>query len=113
MNIKRNTLKIVAGVLLVASLPAGAQVLGGGLTGAAGGMLGGDIGASGIHGAGSLAGNAGLGADGSLARCATALARLQGARVKRQRAPQPEPDRRPIRFAAPPMQRRRPRNLPV
>ena len=37
MNINRNVLKIVAGVLLVASLPAGAQVLGGGLGGAANG----------------------------------------------------------------------------
>ncbi|MEO8306735.1 MAG: hypothetical protein ABI616_01675 [Pseudomonadota bacterium] len=61
MNIKRNTLTIVAGVLLVASLPTSAQVLGGGLTGTANGMLGGSFGAAGMQGAGSGAGNAGLG----------------------------------------------------
>ena len=61
MNIKCNTLTIMAGALLVASLPAGAQVLGGGITGAASGMLGGTFGTSGVQGAGSGAGNAGLG----------------------------------------------------
>ncbi len=51
----RNVLKIVAGVLLVASLPAGAQVLGGGLGGAANGALGGGLG-QGIHGSGGIVG---------------------------------------------------------
>jgi hypothetical protein len=56
MNINRNVLTIVAGALLVASLPAGAQVLGGGLGGAVNGALGGSLGGGGINGAGSLAG---------------------------------------------------------
>ncbi len=55
MNINRNVLKIVAGVLLVASLPAGAQVLGGSLGGAANGALGGGLG-QGIHGSGGIMG---------------------------------------------------------
>jgi hypothetical protein len=45
----------VASVLLVASLPAGAQVLGGGLGGAANGALGGGLG-QGIHGSGGIIG---------------------------------------------------------
>jgi hypothetical protein len=58
MNIKnRNVLTIVAGALLVASLPAGAQVLGGGLGGAVNGTLGGSLGGGGINGAGSAAGS--------------------------------------------------------
>jgi hypothetical protein len=48
----RNVLKIVAGVLLVASLPAGAQVLGGSIGGAANGALG----SGGIMGGGSITG---------------------------------------------------------
>jgi hypothetical protein len=55
MNINRNVLKIVAGALLVASLPAGAQVLGGNLGGAASGALGGGLG-QGIHGSGGIMG---------------------------------------------------------
>lgn len=55
------TLTLMAGAMLVASLPAGAQVLGGGITGAASGMLGGSFGTSGMQGAGSGAGSAGLG----------------------------------------------------
>jgi hypothetical protein len=51
----RNVLKIVAGVLLVAALPAGAQVLGGNLGGAANGALGGGLG-QGIHGSGGIMG---------------------------------------------------------
>lgn len=51
----RNVLKIVAGVMLAASLPAGAQVLGGGLGGAVGGAVGGGLG-QGIHGHGGLTG---------------------------------------------------------
>jgi hypothetical protein len=57
MNINRNVLKIVAGALLMASLPAGAQVLGGGLGGAVNGTLGGSLGGGGINGAGSAAGS--------------------------------------------------------
>lgn len=56
MNINRNVLKIVAGALLMAALPAGAQVLGGGLGGAVNGTLGGSLGGGGINGAGSAAG---------------------------------------------------------
>jgi hypothetical protein len=65
MNIHRNVLKIVAGALLMASLPAGAQVLGGSLGGAANGTLGGTLGGSRIGGAGSAAGNANAGIDAS------------------------------------------------
>ena len=57
MNINRNVVKMVAGALLMASLPAGAQVLGGGLGGAMSGTLGGTLGGGGINGAGSAAGN--------------------------------------------------------
>jgi len=46
MNINRNVLKIVAGALLMASLPAGAQLLGGGLGGAVNGTLGGSLGSA-------------------------------------------------------------------
>jgi hypothetical protein len=55
MNINRNVLKIVAGVLLAASLPAGAQVLGGSIGGAANGALGGGLG-QGVHGTGGIMG---------------------------------------------------------
>jgi hypothetical protein len=65
MNIHRNVLKIVAGALLVASLPAGAQILGGSLGGAANGTLGGTLGGGRIGGAGSAAGNANTGIDAS------------------------------------------------
>ena len=65
MNIHRNVLKIVAGALLMASLPAGAQILGGSLGGAANGTLGGTLGAGRIGGAGSAAGNANAGIDAS------------------------------------------------
>jgi hypothetical protein len=58
MNINnRNVLKVVAGALLLASLPAGAQVLGGGLGGAVNGTLGGSLGGGGINGAGGIAGD--------------------------------------------------------
>ena len=65
MNIHRNVLKIVAGALLIASLPAGAQILGGSLGGGANGALGGALGGGGgrIGGAGSAAGNANAGID--------------------------------------------------
>jgi len=56
MNINRNMLTIVTGALLMASLPAGAQVLGGGLGGAVNGTLGGSFGGGGINGAGNAAG---------------------------------------------------------
>lgn len=65
MNIHRNVLKIVAGALLIASLPAGAQVLGGGLGGGLNGALGGGLGGAGVNGAGSAAGNANAGIDAS------------------------------------------------
>ncbi|MEO8465288.1 MAG: hypothetical protein ABI640_08095 [Gammaproteobacteria bacterium] len=65
MNIHRNVLKIVAGALLMASLPAGAQILGGSLGGAANGTLGGALGGGRINGAGSAAGNANAGIDAS------------------------------------------------
>jgi hypothetical protein len=55
MNINRNVVKIVAGVLLAASLPAGAQVLGGNLGGAMNGALGGGLG-QGVHGNGDIMG---------------------------------------------------------
>lgn len=58
MNIHRKVLSIVAGTLLLASLPAGAQVLGGGVGGAMNGTLGGPFNRTGIHGA--AAGNAGV-----------------------------------------------------
>lgn len=58
MNIHRNVLSIVAGALLLASLPAGAQVLGGGVGGAMNGALGGPFNRTDIHGA--AAGNAGV-----------------------------------------------------
>jgi len=56
----RNVLKIVASALLMVSLPAGAQVLGGNLGGAANGTLGGNFGRTGIEGAGRATGNAGI-----------------------------------------------------
>jgi len=67
MNTNRNVLKIVAAALLMASLPAGAQVLGGSLGGAANGTLGGTLGGGRIggYGAGSAAGNANAGIDAS------------------------------------------------
>lgn len=60
MNMNRNVSRIVAGVLLAASLPVGAQVLGGG--GGLGGAVNGTLGGQGIHGAGGIMGN------GSIAR---------------------------------------------
>ena len=58
MNIHRNVLSIVAGTLLMASLPAGAQVLGGSFGGAMNGAFGGPLGGAGVHSA--AAGNAGV-----------------------------------------------------
>ena len=63
MNIHRNVLKIAAGALLMASLPAGAQVLGGSLGGGVNGTLGSRLGGFGIHGASSAAGSANAGID--------------------------------------------------
>jgi len=63
MNINRNVLTMTAGALLLASLPAGAQVLGGGLGGAVNGTLGGSLG--GISGAGSAAGSGAFDATGT------------------------------------------------
>jgi len=61
MNIHRNVLKITASLMLVATLPAGAQVLGGG--GALNGALGGGFGAPGIGG--TLNGSTGATGNGS------------------------------------------------
>ena len=64
MNIHRNIVKIVAPVLLMAALPAGAQVLGGNLGGAANGTLSGTFGGTSVHGAARGAGHAGVDASG-------------------------------------------------
>ena len=53
MNLHRNVLAIVAGAALMASLPVGAQVLGGSLDGAANGAFGGSLGGFGVEGAGA------------------------------------------------------------
>src|SRR5512143_3581030 len=66
MNIHRNVLMIVAGVLLMTSLPAGAQVLGGSLGGGINGTLGGRLGGAGVNGNASGAANAGIDASGTL-----------------------------------------------
>ncbi len=58
MNINRNVLNVVTCALLVVSLPAGAQVLGGNLGGAATGTLGSRFGGTSIDGAAGAAGHA-------------------------------------------------------
>lgn len=58
MKNHRNVLSAVAATLLVASLPANAQLLGGGASGALGGALGGTAGPGGINGSGVLHGDA-------------------------------------------------------
>ena len=94
MNIKCKkwtmTLTIMAGALLLASLPAGAQVLGGGITGAASGMLGGSLGASGIQGAGSGAGNACLGTSDSFGTLRDRASQARPAHVKQLPPLRPE-----------------------
>jgi hypothetical protein len=60
MNTHRNVVTIVASALLLVSLPAGAQVLGGNLGGAATGTVGGTFGRTDIHGAARGAGSAGI-----------------------------------------------------
>jgi len=60
MKTNRNVLKIVTPFLLMISLPAGAQILGG----AANGTLGGTFGGTDIHGAARGAGDAGIDASG-------------------------------------------------
>jgi hypothetical protein len=65
MNLHRNVLAIVTGALLMVSLPAGAQVLGGGLDGAANGTFGGTFGRADVGGAASAAGHAGFEVDAS------------------------------------------------
>ena len=65
MNIRRNVFSIVAGALLMASLPAGAQVLGGSVGGAMNGALGGRLAGAGFDGSASAAGNAGFDASGA------------------------------------------------
>ncbi len=57
MKINRNVLTIITGALLVAALPAGAQVLGGGLAGAGNAVLGGGMGQIGGGGNASVLGN--------------------------------------------------------
>jgi hypothetical protein len=52
MNIPGYVVKIVAGALLLASVPAGAQILGGGAAGGLNGALGGGLGAQGLGAAG-------------------------------------------------------------
>jgi hypothetical protein len=65
MYTHRNILKMVAGALLLVSLPAGAQVLGGSLGGAANGSLGGRLGGAEIGGAATAAGDASFDASGA------------------------------------------------
>lgn len=64
MNTNRNVVKIVASALLLVSLPAGAQVLGGNLGGAATGTFGSTLGRTDIGSAAHAGGNAGLDASG-------------------------------------------------
>jgi len=64
MDTNRNVVKIVASALLLISLPAGAQVLGGNLGGAANGTFGGTFGRANIHGAAHGAAGAGIDASG-------------------------------------------------
>jgi hypothetical protein len=83
MNINRNVLKIVAGVLLMASLPAGAQVLGGGLGGAANGALGGGLG-QGVHGSGGIMGGGSITGPDAVGAAGIARDRLQQAGQRTQ-----------------------------
>ena len=64
MYTNRNVVKIVASALLLFSLPAGAQVLGGNLGGAATGTFGSTLGRTDIGSAAHAGGNAGLDASG-------------------------------------------------
>src|SRR5690242_19595994 len=64
MYTNRNVVKIVASALLLVSLPAGAQVLGGNLGGAAGGTFGGTLGRTEIGSGAYAGGNAGIDASG-------------------------------------------------
>jgi hypothetical protein len=65
MYTNRNVVKIVASALLMVSLPAGAQVLGGNLGGAANGTFGGTVGrTTDIYGAARGTGNANIDASG-------------------------------------------------
>jgi len=64
MHTNRNIVKIVASALLLVSLPAGAQVLGGNLGGAANGTVGGAFGRTDVRGAAGGAGNVGFDASG-------------------------------------------------
>jgi hypothetical protein len=65
MYINRNVLKIVTTLLLVVSLPAGAQVLGGSLGGAANGTMGGTLRGASIDGAAAASGNAAMDTSGA------------------------------------------------
>ena len=64
MYTHRNVVKVVASALLLVSLPAGAQVLGGNIGGAAGGAFGSTLGGTHIGSAASAGGNAGIDASG-------------------------------------------------
>jgi hypothetical protein len=64
MYTKRNVVKIVASALLLVSLPAGAQVLGGNIGGAASGAFGSTFGGTHIGSAAGAGGNAGIDASG-------------------------------------------------
>ena len=64
MYTNRNVVKIVASALLLVSLPAGAQVLGGNLGGAATGTFGSTLGRTDIGSAAHAGGNAGIDASG-------------------------------------------------
>lgn len=66
MHTYRNILKVWAGVLMMVSLPAGAQALGGNLGGVASGSLGGRLGGTEIGGAAAATGNARFDASGTL-----------------------------------------------
>jgi hypothetical protein len=65
MNIPGYVVKIVAGTLLVASVPAGAQILGAGAGGGLNGALGGNLGAQGLGAAGGAGAWGRGGLDGS------------------------------------------------
>jgi hypothetical protein len=81
MNIHRNILKIVAGTLLVVSLPAGAQVLGGSLGGAMNGAFGSRVGGASIGSGAAGAANASIDASDTFG-AARERARVAGGRTR-------------------------------
>jgi hypothetical protein len=78
MNIHRNVLQIVAGTLLMVSLPAAAQVLGGSVGGAAQGTLGGSLGGAAIHGRAAAAGNAPIDGTGTFGSARSGVRQIAG-----------------------------------